>query len=205
MRISTKKIRRTARTESKGSVSAPEPEPPEDSKPETRTISINLDEEIEDDGGAFSAILGTVFDAAAFKTSWEKKAKELFAEVQEAIIETYVWNDVLTSLEDAIVSNQIDANVIINDEHLTNEIEALLSYKLLLLFAKRQFAGEEYVAVRNFLLQPEGASKLAKTGAAKGASALVKELWESMQAGKSASANTNSNPVGHVQSIRKAT
>lgn len=205
MHIRTNRVRRTARTESKGSVSAPEPEAPEDSKPVTRTVRINLDEEIEDDGGEFSAVLSVAFDAAAFKTAWEEKAKELFVEVQDAIIETYVWNDVLTSLEDAISSNQIDANVVINDEHLTNEVEALLAYKLLLLFAKRQFAGEEYIAVRNFLLQPEGAAKLQKTGAAKGASALVKELWESMQAGKAASPNASGNPVGHVQPLRKAT
>lgn len=127
----------------------------------------------------FSHLVAKLFKADDFTKLWEDKAAEIFPEMQSIMATIYAYSDVATMLEEALIANSIDRNVEILDEKTKNEIAALAAFRLLMLFVSKTFNADDYIEVRKFMLQPEEASRMRKSG--DNPSDLIKEMYKQMK------------------------
>lgn len=172
-------------------------------KPVGEQFIVNT-EELEDElesGSDYSAVITGMLNADKFQELWRDKANDLVTEIQDAVATIYAFNDVATSMEELLIDSGVDKSAQLVDENFTKEVESLATFKLMLVLAAHLFKGEDYEAVRTFMLQPEEAGRLRKIGTST-MSQSIKELYDMAKSAKGGVAPPNQ-PPGML--TRKAT
>lgn len=155
-------------------------------KPLDTVVSLDLSDGEDDAPRDFKPEVLELFQPSEFYAAWKNASVESFKEAMQVVAELYAFVDVLSSFEEALRINGIDGSAQLLDDGLHGEIEAMMNYRLLLLFANRIFSVDDYAQVRNFLLQPENKTVLDKLRSDKGnPSDLIRQMYEMQKQGAS--------------------